>query len=218
MRLKKIILFLFLISAPLQVQAQADCADVTCYFDTGHDFYMQENYPAAEEWLLKAAEAGSGPAQVRLGFMYGENHFEGVQADPDKAEYWLTQAAEQDADGGKFRLGNFYLHTLKPPDFDKAAYWLKRSADENDDPNAQYDIARLYLSDNLGQPDILQGEKYMVMAAENGIKNAQIELVSFYEDQENYQKALHWAAVLSRSRSGGLYWKNKVSQLKTAVE
>ncbi len=213
MRMKKIILFFCFVFLPLQ--AHAECADATCYFDTGHGYYMQEDYAQAENWLVKAAEAGHGDAQVRLGFLYGENHFDGVKHNLEKAQYWLTKAAEQNADGGKFRLGNFYAHYIKPPDYQKAAYWLKKSADENNNPSAQYDLGRLYMSDNLGEPDLDQSAKYLVMAAENDLKQAQITLVSLYEDQKEYAKALKWVDVLANGRNGAIYWKNKATELKS---
>ena len=179
---------------------------------------MQQDYPAAEKWLLQAAKRGHGQAQIRLGFLYGENHFPGIETNLGTAEYWLIQAADQDAVHAKFRLGNFYQNYLKPPDYPKAEHWLKRASDEDNDGSAQYDLARLYMSEYLAAPDLPQAEKYLTAAAPNNIRQAQIELVRFYEDQTQFDKALYWADHLSKSKTAARYWKGKTEMLKNRIE
>lgn len=215
MRMKKIILiFLFLLIPNI---AQADCTAMNCAFEKGHAYFMQKEYAAAEEWLLKAAEQGHGEAQLRLGFMYGEHHYAGIEHDPVQSEYWLQKAVDQDVKGSKFRLAIFYMHYLKPADYTKAAKWLKRAADEDNDKSAQYDLASLYLSGNLGTADAEAAEYYLLKSAQNGHKHARIKLVHFYENAGNYKKAHEWANILAEGR-GGPFWVQKTKDLKTLIE
>lgn len=211
-------LFLIIALTTLPFTARADCVSAECTFQKGNEYFMERDYPKAEDWLLRAAEQGHGQAQIRLGFMYGEHHFDGVEDNLEKAEYWLTKAANQNAEGGKFRLGNFYQHYQKPPDYQKSAYWLKKSADDNDYGSAQYDLARLYLSDHLGPADHAKGEHYLNLAAEKGLKQAQIALVTYYEEHGQIENALKWAEQLAKTDRASSYWQGKANTLRVLIE
>ena len=184
------------------------------YYFTGQ--YTDPNYPKAEEWYLKAAENGQVRAQIRLGFMYAENHFPGIENNLEKGEYWFQQAANQNTPEGLFRLGNFYHHYLKPPNYEKTLFWLEKAAELNYGA-AQYDLARIYQSDKIPEqkPDLAL--KHMEAAANNGIRQAQMALANHYENEGNYTKALDWASILANGKGRPFYWRNKVRELKTKM-
>lgn len=184
------------------------------YYFTG--MHTKTDYPKAEKWYLKAGENGIVRAQIRLGFMYAENHFPGVENNLEKGEYWFKQAADQDVAEGLFRMGNFYHHYIKPPNYEKTIYWLEKAAEKNYGA-AQYDLARIYNSDKIPEKKPELALKHMENAAENGIRQAQMALVKHYEDQGNNLKALQWAQKIASSKGTPLYWKDKVKDLKKKV-
>jgi len=181
------------------------------YYFTGSK--TDPNYPKAEEWYLKAAKNGNRRAQIRLGFMYAENHFPGVTHDLTKGEHWFLQAAKQNEADGLFRMGNFYHHYSKPPNYEKTVYWLEKAATKNYGA-AQYDLARIYNSDKLGTPKLDKSWGYMEAAAKNDIRQAQMAMTKHYEDQGEFEKALHWANKLANGAGKPRYWREKVIALQ----
>jgi uncharacterized protein len=140
---------LFLLALLLSPPAHAAPGDADYQKGEAH-FVSGKDYPAAKKAFLKAAEHGNGKAQLRLGFLCAEGHFEGLKPDLKCAERWFTAAAEQNAGDARFRLGNFYANYKKPRDDAKAFLWLKRASDGGH-KTAMYDLARLYM-DGRGTP------------------------------------------------------------------
>ncbi len=114
------------------------------HFSSPRSGRVLADFKKAKHWYKKAAENGHGESQLRLAFLYAENHFEGLEIDYNLAEKWFKKAAEQNAGDARFRLGNFYQHYLKPPQYDKAFHWLEIAAKDGHSV-AQYDLANFYL-------------------------------------------------------------------------
>jgi len=209
-----------------------ECTSVSCYTvqatdgdvaaaDWLGDYYftgeiIKPDYAKAERWYLKAGEGGIARAQIRLGFMYAENHFPGVDNNLEKGEYWFRKAAEQGDVKGQFRLGNFYIHYLKPPDYEKAVKWLTKSAEQCNGA-AQYDLARIYKDGKNGASDPEKSFEYMEQAAKNDIRPAQMAIAIQYEKDGRFKDALFWAEKLASNRGNQRYWTNKVEKLKQAL-
>jgi tetratricopeptide (TPR) repeat protein len=69
---------------------------------------VEQDYAAARDWLLKAAELGHANAQAKLGFMYTDGL--GVRQDYPTALSWFEQAAAGGSVDGLYNLGIFYLY------------------------------------------------------------------------------------------------------------
>lgn len=184
------------------------------YYFTGQ--YRKPHYPKAETWYLKAGANGMRRAQIRLGFMYAENHFPGVETNLDKAEHWFQKAATHNEPDGLFRLGNFYHHYIKPPNYEQAVVWLEKAA-QLDYGSAQYDLALIYKAGKLGTSNLEKAHHYLIAAAENNIRQAQITLSGEYEAQQNYEQALFWAEKLANGPGKPRLWREKVKYLQGLI-
>lgn len=83
------------------------------------------------EWLSKAADSGSVPAQFKIGMSYWKG--EGVAKDIDKAAYWLGKAAEKRNVDAMREMG---MLCLSGKDLDKAMYWLLEACSLGDAKSA----------------------------------------------------------------------------------
>lgn len=82
----------------------------------------------AVKWIVKAAERGYPPAQLRLGQLYEAG--EGVGRNPRLAALWYRFAAEQELGEAQYRLAQCYSagRGVKG-DMDAARYWLSKAAE-----------------------------------------------------------------------------------------
>jgi TPR repeat protein len=160
--------------------------------------------------LEYAADQGMPAAQWKLGRMYADG--DGVQKDTLRAfEYFsrLTRAHGDDAPGtpqARFvanafvSLGQFYFEgipnsAVKPdPDRAREMYWY--AASYFADPDAQYNLGRLYLDRNTGARDPRQAAKWLGLAAKKGQYQAQALLGAMLFKGDD----------LSRQAALGLFW------------
>jgi TPR repeat protein len=160
--------------------------------------------------LEYAAEQGVPAAQWKLGRMYADG--EGVQRDRLRAfEYFsrLTRAHGDDLPGTPqarlvanafVSLGQYYLEGIpnsavkSDPDRAREMYWY--AASYFADPDAQYNLGRIYLDRNGGARDPRQAAKWLGLAAKKGQYQAQALLgtMLFKGDDVSRQAAL------------GLFW------------
>jgi len=207
---------LFILFLPFTAEARV-AFDPATLFAKGERFFTAQppDYPAAEKYYLEAAEAGHGMAQLRLGFMYAEDHFTGVATDLIRAEHWFLKAAEQDAGDARFRLGVFYHLTKTPPDFKKARHWLTLAA-EGGHSAAQYDLAMMFLEDDNGQSrDEVQWHGWMEKAAAQDNLHAIIALSRAYQHglhglPKDAQISVQWA-VKAAEKTHSRLWYNRIA-------
>jgi TPR repeat protein len=160
--------------------------------------------------LEYAADQGMPAAQWKLGRMYADG--DGVPRDTLRAfDYFsrLTRAHGDDLPGtpqARFvanafvALGQYYLDgipnsAIKPdPDRAREMYWY--AASYFADPDAQYNLGRLYLDRKAGTRDPRQAVKWLGLAARKGQYEAQALLgaMLFKGDEVARQAAL------------GLFW------------
>ena len=184
-------------------------------FQSSQDERIMPNYIQAKNWYLKAAEQGHSEAQLRLGFLFAEKHFEGLTTDLDEAEKWFIKAAENDANKAGFRLGNFYQHYRKPPQYDKAFEWLKKSA-EAGNRVAQFDLAAFYLGEKGSvEKDTTEWLNWTLKAAEQNNLHAMIALSKAYKAgahdlRIDNQSSVAWAMRVAE-RNKSIQWINRIA-------
>ena len=107
-----------------------------------HYQYDLGNYKLAEEYYLKAIEAGETQVYRNLGmmYMYYTNEYE-------KAEEWLLKAAETGDSFLYATLGDFYngVGGMKMLDIEKAMEWYSKSIETDDpDPYGYFQLGLIY--------------------------------------------------------------------------
>jgi TPR repeat protein len=179
-------------------------------FRSGTQALRAGNTEQAVNELEYAADQGMPAAQWKLGRMYADG--DGVQKNTLRAfEYFsrLTKAHGDDAPGtpqARFvasafvSLGQYYLEGIPnsavKPDLDRARemYWY--AASYFADPDAQYNLGRLYLDRNAGARDPRQAAKWLGLAAKKGQYQAQALLGAMLFKGDD----------LSRQAALGLFW------------
>ena len=129
-----------------------------------HYQYDLKNYELAEEWYLKAAEAGETQAYRNLGMMhmYYTHEYE-------KAEEWLLKAAET---GDAFLcavIGDFYngVGGSAMLDTEKAIEWYTKSIEtDNPSPYGTFQLGQLYYFGNGVNKDYEKAFELFSRAAE----------------------------------------------------
>jgi exopolysaccharide production negative regulator len=179
-------------------------------FRSGTQALRAGNTERAVNELEYAADQGMPAAQWKLGRMYADG--DGVQKNTLRAfEYFsrLTRAHGDDVPGtpqARFvanafvSLGQYYLEGIPnsaiKPDTDRARemYWY--AASYFADPDAQYNLGRLYLDRNAGARDPRQAAKWLGLAARKGQYQAQALLGAMLFKGDD----------LSRQAALGLFW------------
>jgi TPR repeat protein len=148
----------FLLSAE-QGTVEAQCILGFIY---GHGHGVATNKEEAFRWTARAAEQGSKEAQFNLGLFYHTG--DGTAKDEEKAQHWFQKAAAQgfeearlnlstnstpkeaeEGEGVSQQLGEVPLPVRKSNAAWEAAKVAKLNA-ERGDPEAQYNLALLYLA------------------------------------------------------------------------
>jgi TPR repeat protein len=179
-------------------------------FRSGTQALRAGNTEQAVNELEYAADQGMPAAQWKLGRMYADG--DGVPKNTLRAfEYFsrLTKAHGDDVPGtaqARFvanafvSLGQYYLEgipdaAVKPdPDRAREMYWY--AASYFADPDAQYNLGRLYLDSNAGARDPRQAAKWLGLAAKKGQYQAQALLGAM----------LFKGDELPRQAARGLFW------------
>jgi TPR repeat protein len=160
--------------------------------------------------LEYAAEQGMPAAQWKLGRMYADG--DGVPKNALRAfDYFghLTKTHGDDTPGtpqARFvanafvSLGQYYLEGIPgsavKPDPDRAREMFWYAASYFGDPDAQYQLGRLYLDHNAGARDPRQAVKWLGLAARKGQSEAQALLgAMFFKGDE-----------VARQAALGLFW------------
>ena len=138
-----------------------------CYRD-GRGVLPDEKH--AEEWFLRAADAGLDFSQYALGKLLQE------QGRIDEAVEWYEKASAQGNQYADYRLGKLYLAgTDVPRDVELAVHHLTASA-EAGNQYAQYTLGKLYLLGEDVPQDRELAKVYLTASAEQGNRYAQFFL------------------------------------------
>lgn len=160
-------------------------------FEAGLNAYKAGKYEAAIP-ALEAAAGGSETtrffAQFYLARIYSDNS--GTEVDHAKAYYLFQKLADDnaDADPDEGHRAPFvakaltalavYLRAGVPeagvePDPDRAVEYLQNAATSFGDQEAQFELAKIYLSGNGDAEDIKRGMHYLSVLTEEGYPSAQ---------------------------------------------
>ena len=143
--------------------------------------------PGAVRALQFAATRGDVAAQWTLGRMYAQGN--GVDQDDYKAFQYFQQIANSNADEARgtvkagvvakafVQLGSYYLDGIRGtpvrPNPSRAHELFHYAASFYGDPDAQYNVGRMYLDGVTGPKDPRQAARWFNLAAEKGHPYAQ---------------------------------------------
>lgn len=146
--------------------------------------------PGAVRALQFAATRGDVAAQWTLGRMYAQGN--GVDQDDYKAFQYFRQIANSNADEARgtvkagvvakafVQLGSYYLEGIRGtpvrPNPARAHEMFYYAASFYGDPDAQYNVGRMYLDGANGEKDPRQAARWFNLAAEKGHPYAQAVL------------------------------------------
>ena len=174
--------------------------------------------------LQYAADHGHGVALWQLGRMYAEG--DGVVRDDRRAFEYFRKFADSHADDhpatprSRFvanafvALGQYYLdgipNTAVEPNPERARRMFYHAASYFGDPEAQYQLATLYLDGNGVTRDTKRAVPWLVLAANKGHYKSQAVLgrILFHGEHGARQPAsgLMWLTVASDGPGGAVPW------------
>lgn len=188
-------------------------------FRSGYAAYKKGDTAEAIEALNYAASKGHAAALWKLGRMYATG--DGVAADDVKALEIFSRIANDHADGnprggdapfvaGAFVALGSYYETGVPrglaADPSRARRYYSYAASYFGDPEAQFRLARMYLSGAGGEKNERQAARWCKLAARKGHAGAQAELGRLlYEGigiERNPVKGLMWLSIARAARQG----------------
>ena len=159
-------------------------------FRTGARAYYSGDKAAALEALSIAADNGHAAAQWKLGRMYADG--DGVPENDAKAFEYFSQVANEYADASPnnpdsrfaassfVALGSYYLTGIRDsavrPNVERAKQMFSYAASYFGDPDAQYNLARLYLDGDDHDSDSMQAARWLKLAAQKNHLQAQVLL------------------------------------------
>jgi exopolysaccharide production negative regulator len=174
--------------------------------------------------LEYAAEQGHTAAQWKLGRMYAEG--DGVKQDDLRAFQYFSRIANSHADESPeapqsrfvanafVALGHYYLegipNTVVKANPGRAREMFSYAASYFGDPDAQYNLARMYLEGNGAAKDPRQAARWLGLAANKGQYQAQALLghILFKGEHVPRQAArgLMWLTLARDSAASGDTW------------
>lgn len=201
---------------------------------TGVREYNAGDKEGAARALEYAAGQGHALALWKLGRMYAEG--DGVPHDDLKAFEFFSRIADTNSDDGPdspdsgvvasafTALGSYFLDGIKGtyvrPNPERAYDMFNYAASYFGDPNAQYNLARLYLDGTGVEADARQAARWFNLAAEKGHRPAQALLGDLLVNgmggvPAQRSKGLMWLALARQGADGrkddwivSLYEKN----------
>ncbi|WP_020178446.1 tetratricopeptide repeat protein [Methylopila sp. M107] len=192
-------------------------------FQTGARAYMAGDKAGAVNSLLEAAKRGHAVAQWKLGRMYAEG--DGVEKDDVKAFDYFSQIANAHADDAPdtmqsrfvanafVALGNYYLDGISgtpiKADPTRAREMFSYAASYFGDPDAQYNLARIYLDDKNAK-DARQAARWLGLAANKGQREAQAVLghmlFNGIDIPKQSARGLMWLTLANGAAGSGDKW------------
>lgn len=168
-----------------------------CFYEEGTA--VKKDYEKAIFWYLKAGDAGLVKAQLKLGESYYFGLF--TPQDYDHAHKWLKRAAKSGDLTATLLLGRmFYFGKGREKDIPKAFSLYRKIAGKI--PEAQLILGIILWKGEGGiAKNKLEATKWIRMAAENGLIDAQVKLGLIYLDE--------YPDVAKEDASIGFRWMKK---------
>ena len=157
-------------------------------FQFGYSAYKSGHKEQAVEAYRFAAEKGQIGATWKLARMYAEG--DGVVRDDYEAFKFFSEIAEQDVEPGSpeesymsdalVALGSYWMTGIPgspvQPNPSAAQQYYMRAAANYRNPNAQYEMGKMFLSGDGVKKNIRQAGRWLQLAAEKGHAGAQATL------------------------------------------
>ena len=141
----------------------------------GYLYSEQKEYEKAEEYYLKAIDAGNNDALFNLGNLYSE------QKEYSKAEEYYLKAIDTGNNKALNNLGNLYS---KQKEYSKAEEYYKKAIDAGNN-DALFNLGNLYSE----QKEYSKAEESYKKAIDTGDNDALFNLGNLYSKQKEYSKA-----------------------------
>ena len=155
-----------------ETAAEAGVADAE--YAMGKLAASRRRYEEAFDWFTRAAAQGHAPAQAQLAALYAEGR--GAPRSAALAYEWNARAAEAGDLDGMFGVAVAHLTGAGVDlDYERAAMAFEKAALGGHGP-AQYNLALLYDSRLLGEPDRVQTMRWLRAAAAGGMPAANVVL------------------------------------------
>lgn len=156
---------------------------------------IASNEHAAVTYLKRAEKAGSSPAMIDLGTLYGNGKM-GFRKNPKKSFELFSKAAKNDYVVGQYNLGYCYRHGEGVEKDDRKAFEWYRKAAERGYANAQDMMGDCYFRGNGTDRDDKEAASWFRKAADQGLASAQNSLgICYYCGRgvdQNYTEAVKW--------------------------
>jgi TPR repeat protein len=157
--------------------------------------YYEIAIPALEEAAARGPTLNRFYAEFYLARIYSDNT--GAHTDHPKAFLLFQKLAEENADADPYdgrrapfvakaliAVAGYLTHGVKEigvePDGERALEYLRHAATFFDDKDAQFELAKTYLTGNGGEEDIKRGMHYLSVLTGEGHAGAQAVLADLY--------------------------------------
>ncbi|KAF9328213.1 hypothetical protein BGZ91_001103 [Linnemannia elongata] len=155
---------------------------------------VPQDYQAAMDWYLRAAEQGNADAQRKVGVLYVYGL--GVKQDYSTALIWYLKSADQGNAQAQSNIGLFYRFGQGVPlDYAEAMEWFLMAAGQGN-TQAQSNIGLLYRFGQGVPLDYSKAMEWLLMAAGQGDADACIHIGNLYNDglgvPQDFSQALEW--------------------------
>ncbi|KAF9546988.1 hypothetical protein EC957_008992 [Mortierella hygrophila] len=155
---------------------------------------VPQDYQAAMDWYLKAAEQGDPAGQRGVGGLYYYGH--GVPRDYSAAMDWGLKAANQGHMLAQHSVGLLYLNGQGVlQDDEQAMFWYRKAADQGH-AESQRIVGVLYYQGRGVPKDDTQAMEWILKAAKQGIAISQETIGYLYSNglvvPQDYTKAAEW--------------------------
>lgn len=152
-------------------------------------YLSESDFENAKKWFDKSAALGNADGQNGMGYLYQMGF--GVPKNIEKANEYFLKSADQGNSDSQFWLGeNLFLEGKQEQGFK-----YTRQASFGGSPDAQYDLAVMYLNGQGTQADSLQSNIWFVISAINGNEKAKdyIDAVRQQMSKRSFQKIIQLA-------------------------
>lgn len=161
--------------------------------ERGLSLYEDERYEEAVPYLQRAAKAGSGIAQAKLGNMYEKGL--GVSKNYQIAMNMYKKAAESQEPAGLVGIGGLYENGLGvAKDGAKAFSYYKRAADMGN-ALAEFLTGFAYMNGENTEKNVEEGLKYLERSTTSSNLGCEYLGMLYYYGEDvpqDYKKAMHW--------------------------
>lgn len=163
-------------------------------------------------WLMKSVDQGNPKALFKLSQLQETGGI--VKKDFSQARSNLEKSAQQNYAPALRKLAEINLAQSK---MGEAQGWLVKAASEND-PQAQFDLATLYLTPNQSLYEPKKGFMWMLQAAQGGHAQAQEKVASLYREGQGVEVSVNLADKWQKKAKETVALKGQVAAKEQVIQ